>query len=358
MEIIITPNQANQRFDRFLRKYCKQYPDVSLTEIYKGIRKWFIKINGRKAKENQSIQEGDVVTIKDQFSLWKHDPEAKKSIKDKQKEHIDRQEIKARIIDETDDRLVRNKPAGIVMHESAQHYKDLSMHDYLDEYLKKCNTSSSWTEWRIQDNQKDENEKKLGARSQQQEAKTFKPSFGYRLDKDTSGVLIAAKSYAALQYINKIIRERKVDKRYMTIVSGVFPKTFTSDKSLEKSYSQKWNKNIVKVSKSGKESLTQARCHNTRTHPILGTLSLVKVKITTGRMHQIRVHLANAWYPIAGDISYGNPVINRKLYKECKIKRQLLHCQKYSFYDDINKKNQSRQAPLPDDFTQIWSPIL
>jgi 23S rRNA-/tRNA-specific pseudouridylate synthase len=82
------------------------------------------------------IQEGDVVLIKDMFALGKHNPNASKSIKDKQKEHIDREKVKGRIIDETTDRLVRNKPAGIVIHESAQHYKDLCMHDYLDEYLK------------------------------------------------------------------------------------------------------------------------------------------------------------------------------------------------------------------------------
>jgi 23S rRNA-/tRNA-specific pseudouridylate synthase len=85
---------------------------------------------------------------------------------------------------------------------------------------------------------------------------------------------------------------------------------------------------------------------------------LVKVKISTGRMHQIRVHLANAGYPILGDLLYGNQVINRKLSKNCKIHRQLLHCRKYSFYDEINKKNQSRQAPIPNTFTQLWSPII
>jgi len=97
------------------------------------------------------------------FELGKHNPNAAKSIKDRQKEHIDWRKIRKRIIDETPDRLVRNKPAGIVMHESAQHYKDLCMHDYLDEYLIK-------------------NDKTYKPGSNE----TFKPSFGYRLDKDTS----------------------------------------------------------------------------------------------------------------------------------------------------------------------------
>lgn len=336
MEITIDSQSANQRFDRFLRKYCKQYPDVSLTEIYKGIRKWFIKINAKKAKENSMLKEWDVVLIKDMFELWKHNPNAAKSIKDRQKEHIDWRKIRKRIIDETPDRLVRNKPAGIVMHESAQHYKDLCMHDYLDEYLIKIDKTY-----------------KPGSNE------TFKPSFGYRLDKDTSWVLIAAKTYNALQYINKIIRDRKIDKFYMTIVAWDFPQTFESNKALEKTYNQTTDKAEVKVSENrGKDSLTQARCHTTRKHPELGTISLVKVKIGTGRMHQIRVHLADAGYPILGDTLYGNQVINRKLSKECKIQRQLLHCWNYSFHDEINKTTRSREAQLPEEFIQIGSPML
>jgi 23S rRNA pseudouridine955/2504/2580 synthase len=82
----------------------------------------------------------------------------------------------------------------------------------------------------------------------QLETNTFKPSFGYRLDKDTSGVLIAAKTYNALQYINKIIRDRKIDKFYMTIVAGIFPQKFESNKALEKTYNQNTDKAEVKVS--------------------------------------------------------------------------------------------------------------
>lgn len=111
------------------------------------------------------IQSGDIILIKDIFELGKHNPEAAKSNKQKQKEHINRNKIQSRIIDETKDRLVRNKPAGIVIHESAQHYKDLCMHDYLDAYLDHTGES------------------KLLDKSQNE---TFKPSFGYRLDKDTS----------------------------------------------------------------------------------------------------------------------------------------------------------------------------
>ncbi len=100
--------------------------------------------------------------------------------------------ISPMIIYEDDNWIVFNKPAGVVAHPSNQHVTDISMNDYLDKYcqLKEIETSD-----------------------------TFKPSFGYRLDKDTSGVLIAAKNYDSLQYINQIIRDREIDKEYMTVVA-------------------------------------------------------------------------------------------------------------------------------------------
>jgi 23S rRNA-/tRNA-specific pseudouridylate synthase len=106
--------------------------------------------------------------------------------------NLNLEDIEKMIVHEDDNRIVFNKPAGIVAHPSNKHMNDLAMNDYLDKYcqLKDIHTDSE----------------------------TFKPSFGYRLDKDTSGVLIAAKNYDALQYLNKIIRDREIDKEYMTIV--------------------------------------------------------------------------------------------------------------------------------------------
>lgn len=88
-------------------------------------------------------------------------------------------------------------------------------------------------------------------------------------------------------------------------------------------------------------------------HPLLGPISLLKVKIYTGRMHQIRVHVSNEGYPVLGDIIYGNPAANRILYKSLGINRQLLHCRKYSFLDPFKEKKVTFEAPLPADFQKI-----
>ena len=102
--------------------------------------------------------------------------------------HIDK--IQQLLLHEDENWLVRNKPAGITMHRNADS-KDFSLDDYLKSYVKK---------------------KKI------QTTDTFRPSFCFRLDKDTSGVVIAAKNYSSLQYLNELIRERKTSKMYLACV--------------------------------------------------------------------------------------------------------------------------------------------
>jgi 23S rRNA-/tRNA-specific pseudouridylate synthase len=102
------------------------------------------------------------------------------------------------------------------------------------------------------------------------------------LDKDTSGVLIAAKTYDALQYINKIIRERQIDKYYLALVAGKFPDHLLIDKPLEKQYNERFDRAQVKVDfRYGQTAKTECRREKSFTHPILGECSLVKIKIET-----------------------------------------------------------------------------
>ena len=80
---------------------------------------------------------------------------------------------------------------------------------------------------------------------------------------------------------------------------------------------------------------------------------MVRVKIHTGRMHQIRIHISDAGFPVLGDIIYGNTATNKLLYTQLGIKRQLLHCRKYSFHDKSKNKEISFEAPLPQDFQKV-----
>lgn len=337
-EVRIWENNANQRFDRFLRKRFKIYPDVKLTDIFSWIRKWQIKVNGKKTKEDYRVKNWDEISFDEGIEVGKKNPWALTTSKEKKIERFDVKLLKKMIIAEDENWIAWNKPAWIVVHEWNNHWNDLSMNDYLDKYM---NFLGEWQEWVA---------KKLKPNNQ-----TFIPSFGFRLDKDTSWVLISAKNYEALQYINEIIRDRKISKKYLTIVVWKFPKNIKIDKPLEKVFDEKFNKNHVIVSKRWQEAQTECRCEKIISHPVLWDISLVRVQIHTWRMHQIRVHLADAWYPVLWDITYWNPVVNRKLYKNMKINRQLLHCREYWFTDIDNQNFQKFTAPIPEDFNTVMA---
>ena len=327
MEITIQADQANQRCDRFLRKYCKPYPQVRLSDIYSRIRKWEIRVNGRKTKEEARLVLGDVLTLSEEL-LGKKDKKLTLTQQERKLQKIDLDEVQTWILYEDEDWIVFNKPAGIVIHPSAQHRNDPCMNDYLEFYCQKQGYTKD-------------------------KSQTFKPSFWYRLDKDTSGVLIAAKNYESLQYINKIIRDRAISKNYMTRVAGKFPKHLVIDKAIEKTYNAKFARAQMQLNDSdGLESKTECRCEKTRKHPLLWEISLVRVKLYSGRMHQIRIHLSSENYPVLGDLIYGKPVINRILNKQIGIKRQLLHCRKYQF-TNLDGRIISFEAPLPIDFEEI-----
>lgn len=157
----------------------------------------------RKRKEDFWLEMGDVIEFRDDAKLGDKNPLLMLTQKEQKMQRISESELKKMILSESEHWLVFDKPAGIVLHEGNKHRNDLSMNDYLEA------AAGSGDE-------------------------TFTPSFGYRLDKDTSGVLIAAKTYDALQKLNSIIRERNIDKNYLCLVVGKPPQSGTIDRNLEK----------------------------------------------------------------------------------------------------------------------------
>lgn len=324
MEIKIDNSSSDQRFDRFLRKWFKKYPQVRLADIYSAIRKWLIKVNGKKVKEECRLKVGDLVYIDEKVQMGSEDLSVLTSQKDRKLWQVDIKKIQKQILYEDNHRIVFDKPAGIPMHPWNKHRNDLCMNDYLDKYAESYKTS------------------------------TFKPSFGYRLDRDTSWVLIAAKSYESLQYINTIIRERDIDKYYLAFVVGKFPAHLIINKPITKSYNKVSDRSQVKIDfDDGLESKTECRLEKCIKHPHLGLISLLKIKIHTGRMHQIRIHTSSEWFPVLGDMVYGNAGINKQLNSSLGIHRQLLHCRKYSFFDPFSHDQITFEAPIPVDFASI-----
>lgn len=304
----IGKNEKQQRLDKFLRKYLDAAP---LSAVYKMIRK-DVKVNGKRRKEDYILQEGD------QLTLYLHEDELARLQKPRRVQHAKKQ-FKAAY--EDDDLLIVVKPAGLLTHGNKQEHRNHLANQVLD-YL-------------IQNGQYDPRTEK-----------TFSPAPVNRLDRNTSGLVIFCKNYEALQTFNAIIKERgRVHKRYLTLVSGLLRRPLSLTDRMEKDE----EKNRVSIADEGKLMHTEVRpLYSTDKY---GGFTLAEVEIETGRTHQIRVQLAAAGHPLAGDPKYGDPEVNRTVKKRWGLCSQFLHAWCLEFenmpekYAYLNGKRVT--APLP-----------
>ena len=308
--IQIQSSAACQRFDRFCRKFFKPYAHISLKDIFAWIRKGEIRVNGLKKPENYMLQLGDEVKIHpailDQCVGIKEVKSNPAVIENWMKKFgYKRSDL---ILFEDKDWLIRNKPVGIVIHAGNKHTDDITMNELLDHYIKKvASRQLPATKWN----------KKLEAGSGELVAwETFKPSFAFRLDKDTSGVLVSAKTYPALQYINEIIRDHNISKEYFAWVEGALD---TANFKLNdvQGFSKEWELSLqdgaLKIDaplfkwfnmnagraqsfvnyEKGIDSQTIVKTEKIIDDKQVWPLTLVKCKLLSGKMHQIRVHMAH-----------------------------------------------------------------
>ncbi len=168
---------------------------------------------------------------------------------------------------------------------------------------------------------------------------TLRPGLVHRLDKDTSGLLVVAKNEHALKALQDAFRSREVEKTYLALVVGQPPDTGTIRTLYGRHPTQR-------VRFSGKVARGKPAVTHYRVVERLGDLALVEVKLETGRTHQIRVHLAEAGFPLVSDALYGPKKAQRKEL----IGRQALHAAKLAFRHPRTAKSMAFEAPLPDDF--------
>ena len=183
--------------------------------------------------------------------------------------------------------------------------------------------------------------------------KTFVPSPVNRIDRNTTGLVIFGKTAAALRLLTGLLRERDhVEKYYMTIVCGKLDKEMDLDGRLAKDH----DRNISSVDDEGKEARTYVR-------PLITgeKFSLAEARIFTGRTHQIRVHLASAGYPLAGDVKYGTPKMSEYLKKQ-GVTMQLLHAYKLVFKDMPEElaslEGKVVEAAPPADFAKAQEKLV
>lgn len=294
-EIIITEQNAGGRLDKIVFKYLDK---ASSGFVYKMLRKKNITLNDKKASGSEIVNAGDSVKLyladetvakfKSGQSVKKVRINAEKNIKDKRTAGPSKSiSLKSLIVYEDDNIIAINKPAGLLSQKASA--DDYSVNDFLLDYIKSSD-------------------------------EFFTPGVANRLDRNTSGIVLAGKSLAASRELSKAIAERSLSKRYLCLVKGVI-----SDERLVKGYLIKdEGSNTVTVSDEMTEGASMIL---TSYKPVSSNndLTLLIVDLITGKSHQIRAHLASIGHPVIGDRKYGDEVINAVFMDQYKVKAQLLH---------------------------------
>lgn len=315
-QYIIGENEAGQRFDKYLSKLLKEAPK---SFFYKMMRKKNITLNGKKATGNEKLIPGDEV------KLFLSDETFEKFAGHKE---VSRALCRLDVIYEDKDILLINKPAGMLSQPSDS--PEPSLVEYLIGYL--------LDKGEITD----------------ESLKTFKPAVCNRLDRNTSGIVAAGKSLAGLQALSALFHDRTIHKDYLCLAEGVIKTEEYIKGYLHKD--EKCNKVIVYDSSRKEHIPEDALPIETRYIPWAdnGEMTLLSVRLITGRTHQIRAHLASTGHPVAGDPKYGRAAFNRVLREKYSLKHQLLHAYRLEFPDVKGAleelSGQVFTAPVPENF--------
>lgn len=290
--VIVTSEMVDHRLDRLL---TTQFPHHSRTYFQSLIEQGFVLVNGLPLKKKDQPKLGDEIEICFQLT-----PEIS----------LEPENIPLEILYEDDHLIAVNKPAGLVVHPAPGHYTGTFVHGLLYHCKHLPNPE------------------------------TLRPGIVHRLDKETSGVLIAAKTVEAHQKLVEMFCQRSLEKIYVAICIGS-----PGDKEITAPIKRHPTKRQqMTVDPAGKPAISQFRILGSD-----GPLSLVEVKLVTGRTHQIRVHLQHLGTPVLGDIVYGLPSWNQKY----QVPRQMLHAYRLTLSHPITGAPLAFVAPLPAEFKKF-----
>jgi 23S rRNA pseudouridine955/2504/2580 synthase len=311
---IVDKNEAKQRLDKLLMKRLNLAPK---SFIYKMLRKKNITLNGKKADGREILQ------INDEIKLFLSDETIDKFTKQIQTTIVEQE---FQVVYEDEQILIVNKPVGLLSQKASGN--DISLVDQIISYLLKTNQITK------------------------KQLQTFKPAICNRLDRNTSGLVVAGKTLRSLQVISDLFKKQKINKYYLCIVVGNISRKEKISGFLKKDEKT----NHVFISKNQSENSTLIK---TEYEPIRSNkdYTLLKIKLITGKSHQIRAHLASIGHPILGDYKYGNKKINELLKNKYKLSSQLLHSYELEFPEEINEFQylscKKFQAKIPDLFQKI-----
>ena len=317
--LIVTDQEAGQRLDKLLAKYLNL---AGKGFIYKMLRKKNITLNGKKCDGSEKL------TVGDEIKLFLSDETIEKF------SQTSIQKVKDTALDilyEDEHILLINKPSGMLSQKARE--TDESLVEYVIAYLLKTGFLSPET------------------------LKTFRPSVCNRLDRNTSGLIVAGKSLAGLQIMAAVFKDRSIHKYYQCVVKGIL----TEKKMITGFLSKDEKTNQVTISKEEREGSSAIM---TEYEPLAHTrrdgldYTLLKVTLITGRTHQIRAHLASIGHPIVGDYKYGDGRVNETARKQYEISSQMLHSFQILFPELPEPlaylSGRTFSAPLPKEFGKIF----
>ena len=275
------------RLDVFVAQHC---PGLSRSHARRIIEDGLATVNGRPAKPSHLLRAGDAVSVR-------VPPPAALDLLP--------EPVALSVVYEDQDLLVVDKPAGLTVHPSAGQ----TAHTLVNALLAHCTDLAG-----------------VGG--------VLRPGIVHRLDKDTSGLLIVAKNDRAHVDLSRQLKERTVEKKYLALVHGrVDPAEAVIDAPVGR---DPHNRKRMAVVEQGRAATTAYRVRER-----LGDLTLVEASPSTGRTHQIRVHLAAIGHPVVGDAVYGKP--------SPLVGRQFLHAHRLGFRHPADGRPLAFESPLPSD---------
>lgn len=296
----IGPDNQSRRIDNYL---FSEFKNIPKSRIYQMLRRGEVRINGGRIKPSYKLQPGDQVRI----------PPTRQTIADEPAPAGDflKQKVGDSFIYEDDELVVLNKPAGIVVHSG---------------------TGRSWGVIEL-------------LRVLRADANTWQ--LVHRLDRETSGCLLIAKSMPVLRRLNAALVAGELEKEYLSLLKGRLPVRKREVKAPLASHRTGMGERMVAVDVSGKTAQTQFE--TLREYP---QATLVRVRLLTGRTHQIRVHASHLEHPVAGDDKYGDRDFNR-LMRQLGLRRIFLHASQLELPASMGFRCRRFVAPLPDELQTV-----
>lgn len=270
--LIVHEDDSGQRLDNYLVREIKGVPR---TRLYRALRKGEVRVNKGRVRADYRLVAGDSVRIP---PLRQSEPATTQAVPAGVAKLLNE-----RVLYESDDLLVVNKPSGLAVHGGS------GLSFGLIESLRQSRPEQRYLE------------------------------LVHRLDRDTSGVLLVAKRPAMLRELHRQLRERHIDKRYLALVAGRWPAACRRiEAPLEKNVLRSGER-MVRVSREGRRAETEFSVVERLTGA-----TLIEARPITGRTHQIRVHALHAGFPLLGDDKYSNDD-TREFAKTVQLKRLFLH---------------------------------